>query len=200
MEKTCLARFNPRVHAPGPRPAAPPRFSRAVRLVNGTGGAASSGRVELLREGQWVPVRREYYTSDAAAAAVVCRQLGYIGSGMPVVESSGTFGPGRSVPSLALKYCKGSEHSLHSCDCYLNYFTSSDCYAIDLVSPNGDALSVTCATGSGGCPVTLLSGVPRVLGGVGAKAACLHGGCLPRTTGQGCLRCMVAACPAPQGA
>ena len=157
---------------PASCPAAPPRFSSALRLVNGTGGAASSGRVELLREGQWVPVRRHFYSSDAAAAAVVCRQLGYTGSGMPVVESSGTFGPGRNVSSLALSSCSGSEDSVHSCECYLTYFTSTDCHTAPLVSPNGDALSVTCATGSGGCLTTLWGGVLRVLGGVGAKAAC----------------------------
>ncbi|PRW20671.1 deleted in malignant brain tumors 1 -like [Chlorella sorokiniana] len=36
--------------------SAPPHFSGAVRLVNGS--SASSGRVEMLRDGQWVPMSR----------------------------------------------------------------------------------------------------------------------------------------------
>ena len=58
-------------------PAETPRLSSAVRLVNGTDGAPHLGRVEVLYHGAWTPVCAENFGPQSAA--VVCKQLGFIG-------------------------------------------------------------------------------------------------------------------------
>lgn len=144
-------------HPPCNLPAADqPRFSAAVRLVNGTGGALSSGRVEVLRHGVWIAVRRSGDVRDGLAAAVVCRQLGYAGSSAPIAEAAGTFGPPSSGPSLVLDNCVGSEASLEQCGCAsYGFWPIYEC-AVAASYPAGStdipisALAVTCGTGTGG--------------------------------------------------
>lgn len=133
-------------HSLAPLPTAPPHFSGAVRLVNGS--SASSGRVEMLRDGQWVPMSRNGNVRDGQAAATVCRQLGYTGDGVPVAEPSQTFGPGRNASSLVVTYCTGDEVSLHACRCYGAWDPA--CSTAELRSSDGNALAVTCPAGTGG--------------------------------------------------
>lgn len=122
-------------------PAAPPRFSAAVRLVNGTGGAPTSGRVELRLGGVWVPVRMRYDVRDGVAATVVCRQLGYLSGGTPVAQAAGAFGPGRNASTLVLEHCAYvTEQPLQQCSRYNNVLYPAD----------GNALAVTCPGAAGG--------------------------------------------------
>lgn len=98
----------------------------------------------MLRNGQWVPVLLKHGYDTGAAAAVVCRQLGYTGDRVPVAEAAGTFGPAPNTSSLVFSGCGGSEASLLACGCYDEYYRA--CGQVSLRSESLAALAVTCAT------------------------------------------------------
>ncbi|XP_072529168.1 antigen WC1.1-like [Salminus brasiliensis] len=92
----------------------------SVRLVDGNNHC--SGRVEVLRNGQWGTVCRiGWETKDAA---VVCRELG-CGDAQDIAQ----FGPGSGPILMGYVWCTGSESSLNNCDFaswYGDYCTSHD--------------------------------------------------------------------------
>lgn len=62
-------------------------WASTVRLVNGS--TANQGRVEVLHQGTWVPLCSSGF--GRRAAAIVCRQLGWVG-GPATLEPAGAFG------------------------------------------------------------------------------------------------------------
>ncbi|XP_009465788.1 PREDICTED: HHIP-like protein 1 [Nipponia nippon] len=95
-----------------PGTAAPPR-NGAVRLMEQRGRGRSRGRVEIYIDGEWGTVCDDGWSS--AAAAVVCRQLGF----PYVVRASkkAEFGEGTSLRILLDDVqCSGQEKTLLECD------------------------------------------------------------------------------------
>ncbi|KAJ8047464.1 Deleted in malignant brain tumors 1 protein [Holothuria leucospilota] len=80
-----------------------------IRLRNGL--TSYEGRVEIFHAGQWGTVCDDGW--DDAAAAVVCRQLGFNGSA--VAFTSATFGQGSGAIWLDNVRCIGSEQNLQEC-------------------------------------------------------------------------------------
>lgn len=89
-----------------------PRFSSAVRLVDGTSG--SNGRVEVLQHGIYTPLCADYV--GPCTATTVCCQLGYTGDPASV-QRPDTFGPlpsgaAQSLGLASWSQCGSSLHSL----------------------------------------------------------------------------------------
>jgi hypothetical protein len=83
----------------------------AVRLINGPSAAA--GRIEVCQHGVWGTVCNNAF--DATEAAVVCRQLGYVGDAVPVVDGSFGAGPADLPIWLSEVACVGTEPGLAAC-------------------------------------------------------------------------------------
>jgi cysteine-rich repeat protein len=82
-----------------------------VRLRGGEG--SNHGRVEVLFEGTWRDVCDDTpAASQPAFANVVCRQLGYTGTGHQFLAA---FGGGTATPAMDDVACAGSESSLAQC-------------------------------------------------------------------------------------
>ena len=78
-----------------------------IRLINDDSFSQSSGRVEIVIEGQWGTVCDNNWTfSDAQ---VVCRQLGFDGA------LAAYYLPGRGAILLDSVQCEGSENTLLDC-------------------------------------------------------------------------------------
>ena len=95
-----------------PPGTAPPLRNGAVRLMEQRGRSRSRGRVEVYIDGEWGTVCDDGWSS--AAAAVVCRQLGF----PYVVRASkkAEFGEGTSLRILLDDVqCSGQEKTLLEC-------------------------------------------------------------------------------------
>ncbi|KAK6169497.1 hypothetical protein SNE40_020540 [Patella caerulea] len=79
-----------------------------LRLVNGSG--PHEGRVEVRVEGNWKTVCDDYL--DDKGASVVCRQLGYSGTGA-ISKGEAYFGQGRG--NILIVQCNGKEEYLTDC-------------------------------------------------------------------------------------
>uniref|UniRef100_A0A672RTV0 Soluble scavenger receptor cysteine-rich domain-containing protein SSC5D n=1 Tax=Sinocyclocheilus grahami TaxID=75366 RepID=A0A672RTV0_SINGR len=96
----------------GPIAPAPPRPSESphnIRLINGTNSC--SGRVEVLRGGQWGTVCDDGW--DLTDAAVVCREMG-CGNAIEA-KSAAYFGQGSGPIWMDDVNCTGTESSLMNC-------------------------------------------------------------------------------------
>lgn len=98
-------------------PSPPPEA--AVRLANGSN--ARSGRVEVYHDGVWGTVCADRF--NAAAATVVCKQLGRGAYGVP--HGGARFGLGSGPILMDEVRCNGSEASL--LDCAFNGWGINDC-------------------------------------------------------------------------
>lgn len=88
-----------------------PTYHLPVRLRGGEG--SNHGRVEVLFEGTWRDVCDDTpSTSQQAFANVVCRQLGYTGTGHQFITA---FGGGTPTPVMDDVVCTGSESTLAQC-------------------------------------------------------------------------------------
>ncbi len=88
-------------------------FDLPVRLRNGDG--SNHGMLEVWFEGSWREVCDDTYTTagQQAMADVVCRQLGYTGTGHMFINA---FGGGTGTPAMDDVYCTGSEANLSQCE------------------------------------------------------------------------------------
>nr|XP_055046950.1 scavenger receptor cysteine-rich domain-containing group B protein-like [Misgurnus anguillicaudatus] len=80
-----------------------------VRLMNGINSC--SGRVEVLHNGQWGTVCKDFW--DSTDAAVVCKEIGCPTGGE--VKSFTYFGPGGGALWMDDVQCTGTELSLTDC-------------------------------------------------------------------------------------
>jgi len=144
--------------------AGPIRLSSTLRLVNGS--KPSSGRLELLREGLWLPVVASNPSSRSAIAQVACRQLGFEDSLPATVEDPATFGAPTSASWLNMSSCAGSETTLLDCSCAFTRvasttnntdYTVEECMsslADPVVGGTNEAaagqLAITCLASAGG--------------------------------------------------
>ncbi len=89
-----------------------PTFYLPVRLRNGDG--SNHGMLEVLFEGAWRDVCDDTYAASEqqAMADIVCRQLGYTGTGHQFITS---FGGGSGSPVMDDVRCTGTETSLAQC-------------------------------------------------------------------------------------
>ncbi|KAM9202995.1 HHIP-like protein 1 isoform 2-T3 [Dugong dugon] len=95
-----------------PSTAGPTPANGAVRLVRPASPGRGQGRVEVFAGGRWGTVCDDGW--DAAAAAVVCRQLGFAHAVRAVKRAE--FGEGSRLPILLDDVrCAGDEHSLLEC-------------------------------------------------------------------------------------
>ena len=87
-------------------------FHLPVRLTGGDG--SNHGRVEVLFSGTWRDVCDDTYAAaeQQAFADVVCRQLGFTGTGHQFLTS---FGGGSNTPLMDDVQCTGSEPTLAQC-------------------------------------------------------------------------------------
>ncbi|MCB9614501.1 MAG: DUF4215 domain-containing protein [Sandaracinus sp.] len=86
-------------------------FHLPVRLRGGEG--SNHGRVEVLYGGSWRDVCDDTPSvNQSAFANVVCRQLGYTGTGHSFL---GSFGGGTATPVMDDVVCTGSESTLAQC-------------------------------------------------------------------------------------
>lgn len=87
-------------------------FHLPVRLRGGEG--SNHGRVEILLSGAWRDVCDDTYVTAQrqGVADVVCRQLGFTGTGHQFLES---FGGGTDSPAMDDVQCAGTESSLAQC-------------------------------------------------------------------------------------
>ncbi|KAJ8027049.1 Deleted in malignant brain tumors 1 protein [Holothuria leucospilota] len=81
-----------------------------VRLVDGSSN--SSGRIEVLFDGEWGTVCQEEWT--LADANVVCKQLGY--QSVIVSFRNALFGEGSGIIWMTNVHCTGNEMSLSGCN------------------------------------------------------------------------------------
>ena len=91
-----------------------------VRLVNGD--TPEEGRVEFCHNDDWGTVCDDSWDSDDAR--VVCRQLGFLATGVTAF-SSASFGEGTGPILLDQVNCFGTESRL--ADCFANSIGSHDC-------------------------------------------------------------------------
>lgn len=85
-------------------------FHLPVRLRGGEG--SNHGRVEVLHSGFWREVCDDIFGDTAAFANVVCRQLGFTGTGHTIIPN---FGGGLGAPLMDDVSCTGSEPNLSQC-------------------------------------------------------------------------------------
>ncbi len=118
-----------------------PTFYLPVRLVGGAG--SNEGRVEVQFEGAWRDICNDRLAAGSIVLAsgdkfanVVCRQLGYTGTGHTVYTAGG----GSDTPLMDDVVCTGSETSLAQCD-FAGW---------EVENCNGDeAIGVRCVPGEG---------------------------------------------------
>ncbi len=93
-----------------------------LRLVGGS--AANQGRVEVKRYGEWTSLC--HYNFGMRAAAVACRQAGFIG-GSATLEKEGKFGDsiGGGVYIAWDIYCNENSNTLAECGNF--YQTEAQC-------------------------------------------------------------------------
>ncbi|XP_010849730.1 PREDICTED: HHIP-like protein 1 [Bison bison bison] len=92
--------------------ADPEPSNGAVRLVRPAGLSPGRGRVEVFAGGRWGTVCDDAW--DTKAAAVVCRQLGFLYAARAAKRAE--FGEGRTLPILLDDVrCTGSERNLLEC-------------------------------------------------------------------------------------
>ncbi len=121
-----------------------PTFHLPVRLRGGEG--SNHGKVEVFYESTWrdvcddVPGNLSTAAGRDAFANVVCRQLGYTGSGHEATLGFGGFGGGSGMPVMDDVDCTGSEDTLAQCD--FAGWNVEDC-------GSGEAIGVRCAPGEG---------------------------------------------------
>uniref|UniRef100_A0AC11DY96 HHIP like 1 n=1 Tax=Ovis aries TaxID=9940 RepID=A0AC11DY96_SHEEP len=95
-----------------PGTADPEPSNGAVRLVRPAGLSPGRGRVEVFAGGRWGTVCDDAW--DTKAAAVVCRQLGFLYAARAAKRAE--FGEGRGLPILLDDVrCTGSERNLLEC-------------------------------------------------------------------------------------
>ncbi|XP_025126829.2 HHIP-like protein 1 [Bubalus kerabau] len=95
-----------------PGTADPEPSNGAVRLVRPAGLSPGRGRVEVFAGGRWGTVCDDAW--DTKAAAVVCRQLGFLYAARAAKRAE--FGEGRTLPILLDDVrCTGSERNLLEC-------------------------------------------------------------------------------------
>jgi len=122
----------------------------------------NSGRLELLREGQWLPVVSSIATARNAIAQVACRQLGFDDSLPAAVEDPAAFGSPTGGNWLNMSACTGSESVLLDCSCVYPRTTTEYLYEActsSLVAPvegrgeeaSAGQLAITCLTSAGRC-------------------------------------------------
>lgn len=105
-----------------------------IRLVNGTNTAASGGRLQVMISGVWQQMTDNGF--DNAAAAVVCRLLGFVGG--PAAWSRG------GVTSATL--CARLTGPYHS-SCSIDAAALHECSAlVGNVDCSGFPVVVTCST------------------------------------------------------
>lgn len=75
------------------------QWASAARLANGS--TANQGRVEILYQGAWAPVCGTNF--GRRAAAIVCRQLGWV-SGPATLLAEGSFGAPATKPLYMYKF------------------------------------------------------------------------------------------------
>ena len=85
------------------------------------GKNAAEGRVEIYYRNSWATVCDDGW--DNTDASVVCRQLGFNTTGIPV--NSGGFGEGSGLILLAGTNCSRSQS--HILNCPHNGFQNNDC-------------------------------------------------------------------------
>lgn len=113
-----------------------PTFHLPVRLRNGEG--SNHGMVEVLYGGGWSDVCDDTFGADQQAFAnVVCRQLGFTGTGHQFLSS---FGGGTGAPVMDDVVCTGSESTL--AQCAFAGWGRENCSA-------GEAVGVRCMPGEG---------------------------------------------------
>lgn len=86
-----------------------------MRLVNGS--TTNQGRVEVLHQGAWTPLCA--WSFGVRAAAIVCRQLGYVG-GVATLQPADTFGgwPNGAAKGVYVgsdEACSDTSKTLHDC-------------------------------------------------------------------------------------
>ena len=91
-----------------------------VRLTGGN--SYNEGRVEAYYNGEWGTVCDDGW--DDIDAGVVCRQLGFGSSGIPI--GSAGFGPGTGLIFLDSILCTGSESTLFQCG-HLGFNVTRSC-------------------------------------------------------------------------
>jgi cysteine-rich repeat protein len=114
-----------------------PGFYLPVRLRNGDG--SNHGMLEIFYSGSWRDVCDDTYTAAArqAMANVVCRQLGYTGTGHEWIEA---FGGGTDTPAMDDVNCTGTEPNLSQCT--FAGWNVENCSA-------SEAVGIRCAPGEG---------------------------------------------------
>ena len=119
-----------------------------MRLVNGS-GQAWQGRVEMLQYGTFLPLCSDSLTPRSAA--LLCRQLGYVG-GYATLEAPDTYG---TLPASTTSYveisndffCEPGSPTLEDCGSLRAYALSD--------SPCGGAAALTCSNSTGPAPTSL---------------------------------------------
>ena len=129
-----MTAIKPKPTAPGDADSAAP--TPRVRLVSKAGVRAGVGEVELYAYGTWGVARG----LSAAAAKVVCRELGY---------DSGAVAAGHMFRPPTTKYrtfvagdCKGSEDSLAGCNGAYGMGWDND-------DPTDSGMTVACVSSEG---------------------------------------------------
>lgn len=112
-------------------------FYLPVRLRNGEG--SNHGMLEVYYSGAWRDVCDDTYDPAAqqAMANVVCRQLGYTGTGHQFINA---FGGGSGSPVMDDVVCAGTESSLSQCA--FSGWNREDCAA-------SEAVGIRCAVAEG---------------------------------------------------
>lgn len=117
-----------------------PTYDLPVRLAGGAG--SNIGRIEVWQTGMWRDVCDDLHDVPTTPhtnvlANVVCRQLGYTGTGHRVIP---LFGGGSATPIMDNVTCTGSEPNLSQCT--FNGWGAENCVGTE-------ALGVECMPGEG---------------------------------------------------
>ncbi|XP_022102113.1 uncharacterized protein LOC110985413 [Acanthaster planci] len=106
-----------------------------IRLVGGL--TNTEGRVEILFRGRWANVEDDGW--DRTDSGVVCRQLGFGGPSLAVLN---IFGEGRGPTRMNRVNCQGNEDRLIDCP----FSTSNRDFIRNDFNPKQSHLGVTCQT------------------------------------------------------